>query len=54
MKRFLFITLLVLVGAGAYFGYRMAKGDGGWLSSCCGGADKDPWSTYTPPEDPAA
>lgn len=53
MKKFIFFALLVVFGAGAYFGYKMLKGDGG----CCGwGGDKtDPWASYTPPaEDTAA
>ena len=55
MKKLLFIVLLAMVGGGIYLGYRMAKGDGGWLSGCCGwGDDKDPWSTYTPPADTPA
>ncbi|MFA4966291.1 MAG: hypothetical protein WC709_11765 [Thermoleophilia bacterium] len=48
MKKLMFPMLLVLVGAGAYFGWKMLKGEG-----CCGwGGDKaDPWSSYTPPAD---
>jgi len=49
MKKLAFLTLLVLAGVGAYFAWKMLKGDGG----CCGwGGDKtDPWSSYTPPAD---
>ncbi len=54
MKKFLFITLLVLIGVGGFVGYRMLKGEGGWRSCCGWGEDKDPWSTYTPPADEAA
>ena len=50
MKKIIFLTLLGLIGAGAYFGWRMMKGDGGW-----GGDNVDPWTSYTPPaEDTAA
>jgi len=47
MKKLIFFTLIVLAGAGAFFAWKMLKGEGG----CCGwGGDKvDPWSTYTPP-----
>ncbi len=47
MKKLIFFSLLALVGAGAYFGWRMMKGDGG----CCGwgGDNVDPWTSYTPP-----
>ncbi|MEZ5126614.1 MAG: hypothetical protein R2826_10285 [Thermoleophilia bacterium] len=40
-------SLLALVGAGAFFGWKMMKGNGG----CCGwGSDNvDPWTSYTPP-----
>lgn len=50
MKKLLFASLALLVGAGIVIGYRMAKGEG-W--SCCGwGGEKvDPWTAYTPPED---
>lgn len=52
MKKLLFLTLLVLIGVGAFAGYKMLKGEGGWLGSCCGWGDSaDPWSTYTPPAD---
>lgn len=53
MKKLIFFSLLVLIGAGAYFGWRMMKGDGG----CCGwgGDNVDPWTSYTPPaEDTSA
>jgi hypothetical protein len=55
MKKLLWLTVLALIGAGAYFGYKMAKGEGGWLSSCGGwGSSKsDPWTSYTPPADTA-
>jgi hypothetical protein len=47
LKKFIFITLIVLVGVGGYFAWKMLKGDGG----CCGwgGDNTDPWSSYTPP-----
>lgn len=50
MKKLLFVSLALLVGAGIAIGYKMAKGEG---FSCCGwGGDKvDPWTAYTPPED---
>lgn len=48
MKKFMFCVLLVLVGVGGFFAWKMLKGDGG----CCGwGGDNDPWSSYTPPAD---
>jgi hypothetical protein len=55
LKRLIFIMLLILVGVGAYFAWKMLKGDSG----CCGwgGDNTDPWSSYTPPaeeETPAA
>jgi hypothetical protein len=48
MKKLLFVSLALLLGAGIVIGYRMAKGE-----SCCGwGGDKvDPWTSYTPPAD---
>ena len=47
MKKIVFIMLLILVGVGAFFAWKMLKGDGG----CCGwgGDNTDPWSSYTPP-----
>lgn len=52
MKKLVLIALLALIGVGVYYGYKMMKGEGGWLTSCFGwGEDKDPWSTYTPPAD---
>ena len=54
MKKLLFITLALLVGAGIVIGYKIAKGEG---FSCCGwGSEKvDPWTSYTPPaEEPPA
>lgn len=53
MKKLVFVSLALLVGAGIVIGYRMAKGQG-W--SCCGwgGQKVDPWSTYTPPTDESA
>ena len=47
MKKIIFVMLLILVGVGAYFAWKMLKGDGG----CCGwgGDNTDPWSSYTPP-----
>ena len=47
MKKMIFVVLLVLVGGGAYFAWKMLKGDG----ACCGwgGDNTDPWSSYTPP-----
>ena len=54
MKKLVFIMLLILVGVGAFFAWKMLKGDSG----CCGwgGDNTDPWSSYTPPaeETPAA
>jgi hypothetical protein len=55
LKKLVFLMLLILVGVGAYFAWKMLKGDGG----CCGwgGDNTDPWSSYTPPaeeETPAA
>lgn len=51
MKKFSFVVLLVLVGVGAYYGWKMLKGEGG----CCGwgGEANDPWSTYQAPEEEA-
>jgi hypothetical protein len=53
VKKMIFVMLLILVGVGAYFAWKMLKGDGGgW-----GGDNTDPWSSYTPPaqeEPPAA
>jgi len=54
MKKLLFISLAVLVGAGIVVGYRMAKGEGfDWFGF---GREKvDPWTSYTPPaEEPPA
>ena len=47
LKKIVFIMLLILVGVGAFFAWKMLKGDG----SCCGwgGDNTDPWSSYTPP-----
>jgi len=56
MKTLLWLTVLGLIGVGIYFGYKMAKGEGGWLSGCGewkGGGD-DPWTTYTPPAETEA
>ncbi len=53
MKTLLWLSVLGLIGVGIYFGYKMAKGEGGWLG-CCGdwsGEQSDPWTTYTPPDD---
>ena len=54
LKKIIFVMLLMLVGVGAFFAWKMLKGDGG----CCGwgGDNTDPWSSYTPPaeETPAA
>ena len=49
MKKLAFLVLIVFAGVGAYYAWKMLKGDGG----CCGwGGDKtDPWSSYTPPAD---
>lgn len=46
-KKLIIVMLLMLVGVGAYFAWKMLKGDGG----CCGwgGDNTDPWSSYTPP-----
>ena len=50
MKKLIFLSAIVLLGVGAFFAWKMIKGDG-----CCGwGGDKtDPWSSYTPPADDA-
>ena len=42
LKKLVFIMLLILVGVGAFFAWKMLKGDGG----CCGwgGDNTDPWS----------
>lgn len=55
MKKLVFVSLALLVGAGIVIGYRMAKGEG-WNWCGWGGQKVDPWSTYTPPaeEPPAA
>jgi len=47
LRKIVLIMLLLLVGVGAYFAWKMLKGDGG----CCGwgGDNTDPWSSYTPP-----
>jgi hypothetical protein len=47
LKKIIFVMLLILVGVGAFFAWKMLKGDGG----CCGwgGDNTDPWSSYTPP-----
>ena len=47
LKKLVFIMLLILVGVGAFFAWKMLKGDSG----CCGwgGDNTDPWSSYTPP-----
>ena len=47
LKKLIIIMLLILVGVGAYFAWKMLKGDSG----CCGwgGDNTDPWSSYTPP-----
>ncbi len=52
MKKLVVFALLVLITAGAYFAWKMMKGDGG----CCGwgGDNVDPWSSYTPPEQEGA
>jgi len=54
MKKLLFVTLALLVGAGIVIGYRMAKEQGfsfgGWGKDMA-----DPWTSYTPPsEQPSA
>jgi hypothetical protein len=56
MKTLLWLTVLGLIGVGIYFGYKMAKGEGGWLGSCGGwsGGESDPWTTYTPPAEAEA
>jgi hypothetical protein len=54
LKKLILMMMLILVGVGAYFAWKMLKGDSG----CCGwgGDNTDPWSSYTPPaeETPAA
>jgi hypothetical protein len=56
LKKIVFVMLLLVLGVGAFFAWKMLKGDGG----CCGwgGDNTDPWSSYTPPaeetETPAA
>ncbi|MBE3032184.1 MAG: hypothetical protein IMZ74_03155 [Actinobacteria bacterium] len=49
MKKLAFLVLIVFAGVGAYYAWKMLKGDGG----CCGwgGDTTDPWSSYTPPAD---
>jgi len=51
MKKLAFLVLLVLAGVGAFYAWKMFKGDDG----CCGwgGDNTDPWSSYTPPADDA-
>jgi len=54
VKKIIFVVVIILAGLGAYFAWKMLKGDG-----CCGwgGDNSDPWSSYTPPaeeEPPAA
>ncbi len=54
MKKLVLVSLALLVGAGIWIGYKMAKGEG---FGCCGwgGQKVDPWSAYTPPaEEPPA
>jgi hypothetical protein len=50
-KLVLLFSLLALIGVGAFFGWKMLKGDGG----CCGwgGDNVDPWTSYTPPAEEA-
>ena len=52
LKKLIFLMLLILVGVGAFFAWKMLKGDGG----CCGwgGDATDPWSSYTPPAEDSA
>ncbi len=47
LKKIIFVMLLVLVGVGAYYAWKMLKGDGGCAG--WGGDNTDPWSSYTPP-----
>jgi hypothetical protein len=56
MKTLLWLTVLGLIGVGIYFGYKMAKGEGGWLGGCgqWKGDESDPWTTYTPPAEAEA
>jgi len=50
-KTLLWLTVLGLIGVGVYFGWKMAKGEGGWLAGCgeWKSGESDPWTTYTPP-----
>ena len=55
LKKIIFVMLLILVGVGAFFAWKMLKGDGG----CCGWGGDTHRSSYTPPaeetpETPAA
>ena len=52
MKKLILLVTVVVIAVGAYFGWKMWKGEG-----CCGwgGDNVDPWTTYTPPtEEPSA
>jgi hypothetical protein len=42
MKTLVWLGLLALIGVGGYYGYKMAKGEGGWLSSCGGWSGGQP------------
>jgi len=49
VKKFIFVVVIMLAGVGAYFAWKMLKGDGGCFG--WGGDNSDPWSSYTPPAD---
>jgi hypothetical protein len=50
VKKFVFIVMLLgVVGAGAYYAWKMLTGDAGICG--WGGDNNDPWSSYTPPAD---
>ena len=51
MKKLILLFTVAVIGVGAFFGWKMMKGEG-----CCGwgGDNVDPWTTYTPPTDEPA
>ncbi len=49
MKKFGFVVLLILIGVGAYYGWKMFMGDGGWRGWI--GESDDPWNAYQVPEE---